>query len=428
MFWRKRHPLVNRMFHVLLEKKFKSAVIGDMFRKEDVLIMYLKLPPQKSVADLMKILSNLKEEAKALDVKIGQQEGKYIEIIFGMRKLGDENSPILYTNDLFIKNELKLKFPSAFGWKVVDFWSESFWHCLLGGATGMGKSNLLYYILTQLFLNMDGKMDVYISSSKVRTDFYMFDNIPQISLAETIDETGGMLGNVLDEAYKRKALLEKYKVRDVKALRKKTGMEIPPVFVVIDEYAEIADEEDLQNDISHIVRVCRYLDFHLIACTQRPSATEAIPSQVRGNLLGNIALACRDEHNSKLIIGSDEAAQNKLGKIKGRAVILDGFTEIIQVPFLEESQIEKLLDPYRSVNDEPKRSEDPEISEAVSSIKQEPTGEIVFFDQQKSSSSSKSSHEEAKTRRKNHKRSKTERSIIPIYAKPNYDPPPNNKD
>lgn len=420
-FVRKKHPIVEQIFTVLLEKKFDGTWINGVYQEDDLMTVKLHLPEHKEIKELKKILSNLKEELTATDIKLGKMNGKHVEVLLGMRKLGDEFTPFPYDSSLVVSDSLKIKFPSAFGWKIVDFWSESFWHCLLGGATGMGKSNLLYYILTQLFLNMNGNIQLHISSAKVRTDFYMFEDIPNIPLAETIEETREMIQNVLDEAEKRKEILKKHKVRDMKMLREK-GIHLPPVFIVVDEYTEIAEEDDIQDMISHIARVCRYLDFHLIVCTQRPDATSTIPTNVRSNLLGNIALACRDAVNSRMIIGTDEAAQDKLGKIKGRAVILDGFTEIIQVPYLKESKIQELLDPYRSVIDEPKRCEDHEISETIPSVIEEPTGEIVFSNQQKPPSGRQPSYEKTKARRKHSSRTKTERPVLPLYAEPIYDP------
>jgi hypothetical protein len=426
-FVRKKNPIVEKIFNVLLEKKFEGTWINGVYQDADLLTVKLHLPEHKEVKDLKKILTNMKEELTATDVKLGKMSGKHIDVLFGTRKLGSEDKPFPYDRSLALPGQLSLRFPSAFGWKNVNFWSESFWHCLLGGATGMGKSNLLYYLITQLFLNMDGNITFYISSAKVRTDFYMFENIPQIPLAETVEETREMLAIILDEAEDRKNLLKKHRVRDVKMLREK-GINLSPIFIVIDEYTEIAEEDDIQDAISHIARVLRYLDFHLIICTQRPDATSTIPTNVRSNLLGNIALACRDAVNSRMIIGTDEAAQDKLGKIKGRAVILDGFTEIIQVPYLKETTIQKLLNPYRSVTDEQERPEDPEIPGPIPSIEQTPTGEIVFSGEQKSSSSGKSSYEKTKATRKHHYHSKAKRQVLPVYAEPNYDSSELNQD
>jgi hypothetical protein len=384
----------------------------------------ITLPSGLTVEKFRKYLPALEQDTYS-KVKFRHIKGRKCSLDFGTIDLEESYN---YSQKL-PKKELTVPFYSHFGWKTIDFWKESCWHCLMAGATGMGKSFLLRYVITHLFISREGEIQFFISSNKI-TDFYMYRKIPQISLAKTIDQTVLMLQRLIQEAERREELVCIHDVIDVRELRKKTGMKLPPIFLVIDEYARFADDEPLQDMIMKIVETYRYLDIHLIVCTQRPDSTTVIPSRIRANLLGNICLPVRDEANSKMVIGSDEADMKKLGQINGRAIIQDGFTTMVQVPFIKDEQIINLLEPYyRSVdNEESKGYENLEIPETIPSVEQAPTGEIVFSNQQKPTSSRKPGNEKAKTRRKRNRHPKTEGSVLPVYAEPNYDSPQLNKD
>jgi hypothetical protein len=54
MFWKKKHPLVNRIHNVLLEKKFEGAWINRIYQEDDIVYANIHLPEQKERADLEK--------------------------------------------------------------------------------------------------------------------------------------------------------------------------------------------------------------------------------------------------------------------------------------------------------------------------------------------------------------------------------------
>jgi hypothetical protein len=86
---KKRHPLTNRIFNVLLEKKFEGAYINKIYQEEDTVYANIHLPEHKELSDLEKLLPNLQQEVGATAVKLGKVSGKYVEILFGMRYLGN---------------------------------------------------------------------------------------------------------------------------------------------------------------------------------------------------------------------------------------------------------------------------------------------------------------------------------------------------
>ena len=338
----------------------------------------------------------------------------------------DLDTTIAYSKKL-PKKGLTVPFYSHFGLKTIDFWKESCWHFLLSGATGMGKSVLLWYILTHLFLSMKGKIKLYIHSNKI-TDFYMFRNIPQIRLTETEHELNISLGEVIREGERRKELVRQHDAVDIKKLRKKTGMEIPPVFVVIDEFGQLSDNETIQDIGKSMIETLRYVDVHFIFGTQRPDASSAIRPRIRANILGSMALSVRDAANSRMIVGTDEAENSKLGGIPGRAVLLDGLTHIVQVPKVTEDQIIELLDPYRSVSNEHERQENSVLSEEVPGIEPTPDRKITIPRESESPGSCEPGNETIESRGLHDYGSKKPGKVQPVYAEPDYYPSELHKD
>ena len=81
---------------------------------------------------------------------------------------------------------------TPFGQIVYDFANESSCHMLIGGSTWMGKTVFLRLIGTHIMLATDGKCDIYFMDNKIN-DLWMFKDIPQIQIAETLDEANSMI-------------------------------------------------------------------------------------------------------------------------------------------------------------------------------------------------------------------------------------------
>jgi hypothetical protein len=70
-----------------------------------------------------------------------------------------------------------------------------------------------------------------------------------------------------------------------------------------------------------------------------------------------MAFTTVDKKNSEIILDSEGA--EKLGEIAGRAIVRDGGKSVIQVPFIDAVDCDKLLEPYRR-EDEQKDEQDTE--------------------------------------------------------------------
>jgi hypothetical protein len=400
----------------------KKVTIKKIKKEEYGYSYTVSLPSGTTIEKFLKVLPALEQDTSS-KIRFHRVKGRTVQLDFG---LSDLLTNINYSHSL-PRMGLTVPFFTYFGIKSVNFWEESCWHFLIAGATGMGKSFLLRYLLTHLFLTRKGSIHFYICSNKI-TDFRSYQNIPQFSLAKTVDDLMDTLFTVIEEAKRRESLLSSHNALDVRELRDKHKLELSPIFLVIDEYGRISEVEEAQLLIQEIIETYRYVDVHVIISTQRPDATSAMKPRIRANILGSLALSVRDESNSRMIVGTGEAAVKKLGGIKGRGILLDGLTYEVQVPYLSDDTLNKLLEPYRSEEDEQKRCGNRPIPEEIPRIIEEPTGEIVFRGKQKPSSRRKPSHEATKPRGKSYHRPATKRPVLPIYAEPDYDTSKQHKD
>jgi hypothetical protein len=112
---KKRPPVIKRMFKVFLDKKFDGTYINKVYQDGDILYANIHLPEHKELSDLEKLLPNLQQEVGATAVKLGKVSGKYVEILFGMRKL----EKIDFDMKLLHEDSLKVEFPSAYGKHIL---------------------------------------------------------------------------------------------------------------------------------------------------------------------------------------------------------------------------------------------------------------------------------------------------------------------
>src|SRR5213079_441165 len=430
MVWpiKKKHPLVQKLFNVLLEEGFEGTWINTIEQDGDVVIVNLHIPEHTELADLEKILNNLQQEVGATAVKLGKIKGKYVQVLFGMREL----NTILFDETMLREGTLQIEFPSAYGEYVLDFEDGASCHLLNGGTTRMGKTCFLLYLAACIFLQNKGKVRLYISSAKLK-DYYPFEGIPQVQMERDVDGMLDMLDEIVKEYKTRNELLYSHQFRratDAKSVRKfypESFHRFEPIFLIIDEYARFAQSKVIQNLVTEIVETAGFVNIHVVIASQRPDATTVLKPRIRANLLCRMAFTTVDKKNSEIIL--DREGAEKLGKIAGRGLLIDSDSQLIQVPYLDTVKCDELLEPYRKeVHDESKRCHNSEPSKEIQSIIPSPTGEISVSPKQESPGSREPSDEKTETRRKNHPHSTTKRNVLLVYAETDYDPPQLDQD
>lgn len=343
---KKRHPLINRMFRVFLDKKFEGTFINQVYQKDDIVYANIHLPEKKDCSDLEKILPNLQQEVGATAVKLGKRNGKHIEILFGMRKLEKIN----FHTGLLHEDSLKVELPSAYGKHIIDFEDGASCHMLNGGVTRMGKTIFLLYVSTAIYLQNKGNVRLYISSAKLK-DYYPFEGISNVKMGMTIPAMEKMLDEIIEEYKKRNLLLYSpmfRKATDSKSIREHYPNQyhlFTPIFLIIDEYARFSESKYVQKLVTEIVETAGFVNIHVIIASQRPDTSTVLKPRIRANLLSRLAFTTADKRNSEVIL--DRWGAEELGKIPGRGLLVDSDSHIVQVPYLDVTECDKLLEVYR---------------------------------------------------------------------------------
>lgn len=346
------YPFYNtpkRQFKRILQASFHThqqcgVDVTKLEKKEYGYYVEVLLPSGITVEQFQSKIPAFEQDTYA-KIKFKHIWGRKCSIEFGRVPLDN-----LITYAQAPKNGLKIPLATPFGWKYLDLQDGSSTHMVGGGATRMGKTCLQLLIATHLYTQSGGKMRLIISSAK-DADYYIFRKCPNVSLV-TPDGTLDKLQEVIEEYNDRRRIINKLgNVNDAKTVAEKyPDQAFDPIVVLIDEVGVFAEDKEVQKAMTEIAERAGYVDIHLILFSQRPDAKDVLKPRIKTNMLVKMAFTTANEADSKIILGIDGA--EKLGGIKGRAILIDGLPELIQVPYIDNDTAENLLKPYWSDNND----------------------------------------------------------------------------
>lgn len=363
--------------------------------------MGIRLPHGMTVTDFRKELEGL-EQSMVAKIRMSHKRGRICTLRFGMlsldKKIDYERVP---------KQGMKIPLATPFGFIQMEFT-----HMVGGGATDMGKTVLQLLIATHLYVQSKGTIDLVISSNKT-ADYYMFKNLPNVTLVES-DETLPQLKRVVKEYEKRKEIINELgNVNDHKTLREKyPDKAFQPIYVIIDECGVFSEDKDVKEQLTEIAERARYVDIHLVLFSQRPDV-KVLNERIKANLLTRIALTTASDKDSRIILGMDGA--EKLGGIKGRAILLESLPVEVQIPYLSNDTAERLL---RSVTHDRQGPVNHPKTKAVSSSEQGPDWFDSMFGSHEAVGNGEPDHETIKSGWALLADSPTQRSTLPLHAQP----------
>lgn len=171
-------------------------------------------------------------------------------------------------------------------------------HLLVGGATGRGKSNMMNTIIDTL----DGcaTMVDLILFDPSDVEFYKHRKREKVTLMKDDREFLEELLSVRVEMERRKELFQNIEVVNIEAHNNESKDFLAYKVIVIDEFAQIFDNEEIRKELSCIARLGRKFGIHLILGTQRPDS-KIIDAQIRANIPVSIALGVRDKGNARVL-------------------------------------------------------------------------------------------------------------------------------
>lgn len=178
-------------------------------------------------------------------------------------------------------------------------------HLLIAGASGSGKSVLVNgLICTALYASpfdtVGGKQLILIDPK--RTELSPYKNLPHcLRYASEPQDMVEALHYALGVTEQR------YRFMEANGLRTYTGAD---VYVIIEELADLmtTNRRAVQPLIQRLCQIARAAKIHLIALTQCPLVA-VIPTPIKCNFDGIVALRTRSAQDSRNIIGVSGAEQ-----------------------------------------------------------------------------------------------------------------------
>lgn len=225
-------------------------------------------------------------------------------------------------------------------------------HLLVGGSTGSGKSVFLYTLLCSILKTHPNANDcqILLSSSK-REDFVYFEGLPQLVegrvFADAEEMTELFKDFIYRESERRGDLLINARKRDIDAYNLNAEEKLAPLIVIVDEFADLTDQlssrqekNDFYTPIRKIAQAGRSRGIHLVLCTQRPSA-DLVPSNIKAQLNGRLALRVNDAIASRMII--DDNGAERLQKHGDMLYKTESGTERVQGYFIDVPEVERIV-------------------------------------------------------------------------------------
>lgn len=211
-------------------------------------------------------------------------------------------------------------------------------HCLVGGTTGSGKSELLQTLVAGLAVHASPQdLSFVLVDYKGGSAFQECASLPHtLGLVTDLDEhlTTRALVSLGAELKRREALLALVGAKDLDDYRRcrTSDPSLPSVarlVLVVDEFKMLADElPDFVAGLVRIAAVGRSLGIHLVLATQRPAGI--ITGDMRANVSLRIALRVRDRADSDDVIESPVAAQIS-DRLPGRAWVRSANGDLLEV-------------------------------------------------------------------------------------------------
>lgn len=210
-------------------------------------------------------------------------------------------------------------------------------NCLVAGAVGQGKTNLLQVILYSLavryspadlqFVVLDLKDGVEFSS--LGPDQYGANWLPHLKslgLAFDIDYVVSVLDWAASELVSRNALFRETRVSGIGAYREATGRSLPRILVLIDEFHRMFESDDQRSDeavrlLEHLSRTGRSAGVHLLLSSQTTSGIPALAAK-SGAIFSQF-------HTRVSLKNSPEEAQAVMGPGNSAPAELDHRGEVI---------------------------------------------------------------------------------------------------
>lgn len=224
-------------------------------------------------------------------------------------------------------------------------------HSLVSGNTGSGKGILVTNLMLDLCaLNAPAMIDLYLIDPKRGVDYAWARRLPHLrrGIISSQEEAVDLLNELVAEVEERYDLISERGFRNIDQYNRRVpeAERMPRVVVFFDEVANWMQDDDFKKEVdgllNKIATISRAAGLHLFMIYQRADV-QVMTMQLRTNLGNRLILRLPDEGSSKIALG-DKGADRLLGR--GHLIArLDGDEKVYaQVPFIDEEEVEELVD------------------------------------------------------------------------------------
>jgi len=299
---------------------------------QDVIDVHWAKDPKPKILRKIKLSKDAYKFIIALGAGLGYKDFKSKEQLFadamgGCAQIEKRGKVIIMqASTIEIKKEYPYSFdPSQFkGYLPVHFGHSSIGeivkdladmpNLIIAGHPGAGKSNFIHGLIMGLLLNERTDIRTVVFDFKRLEYSYLRDHVLLVTQEEEALKVLAAINKNLDE---RLYLLESrgcVKIQDYLD----QGHSLPFLVVVIDELAEMHDEE-CQTALNRILRLGRAAGVCVVCATQRPSSTMMKAfGDSKAMFSGTLCFHVRDGINSRMLLDNENASL--IPSIPGRGI------------------------------------------------------------------------------------------------------------
>lgn len=246
-------------------------------------------------------------------------------------------------------------------------------HTLVAGATGSGKSVLVQNMLLHIALTRTpAESQIYLIDGKSGVDYLPLRHLPHIKAGSggIIDAKEGsieILAGLVDEMERRYQLFKDAEAKNINHYRGKSGIYLPTIWVIHDEFAEWMEDKDyasaVETNVNRLSIKSRAAGIFMMFCAQRPDNT-VMPMQLRSQLGNRLVLKVSDPGTAEIAVGEKNSRAEQLLKHGHMLAKVDSEKVYVQVPYIDtDAEMEPLVSLLNQLYPSP-----PDPAVAVSSV------------------------------------------------------------
>ena len=224
-------------------------------------------------------------------------------------------------------------------------------HSLVAGFTGSGKSVLMQNIILGIAAtNTPEQAQLLLIDPKGALDYAAIEGLPHLRQEIITDPESSIqaLTALVQEMERRQPLFREHRAPNIDQYIEKTGLAIPKIWVVHDEFGDWMQDEHYADGVTGLVnrlaQKARALGIYMLFASQRPDAT-IFPMILRSNLGNRLILKVDSPGTSDLALGIKNGGAERLLGQGHMLALTGGVPEPIycQVPFVSTDDLELLV-------------------------------------------------------------------------------------